>query len=89
MLAGITRESRLKGGFHIPEYVTISAAIAKTQLTTSTNRTGLPKRPPLASTAVSTIWFPSFCIEISCERTNCRLSHKFLSLSERSALPDI
>jgi hypothetical protein len=40
--------------FHAPEYVTISAATARTQLTSSTKRTGLPKRPPLASTAVST-----------------------------------
>ena len=58
-----------KGPFyHVPEYVTISAATARTQLTSSTKRTGLPKRPPLASTAVSTTCFPSLCIEISCEK---------------------
>jgi hypothetical protein len=52
---------------HAPEYVMISAATARTQLTSSTKRTGLPKRPPLASTGVSTTCFPSLCIEISCE----------------------
>src|ERR1700674_4560773 len=50
---------------HAPEYVTISAATARTPLTSSTRRIGLPKRPPLASTAVSTTCFPSLCIEIS------------------------
>jgi len=72
--------------FYAPEYVTISAATARTQLTSSTRRTGLPKRPPLASTAVSTTCFPSLCIEISCERANCPLSHKFLNLLDRSTL---
>jgi hypothetical protein len=52
-----------KGFFYAPEYVTISAATARTQLTSSTKRTGLPKRPALASTAVSTICLLSLCIE--------------------------
>ena len=50
------RSSRLRTGpmpdsrvLHVPAYVKISAATAKTQLTSSTRRTGLPKKPPLAS----------------------------------------
>jgi hypothetical protein len=75
-LTGYARDERWsalqRAFFHAPEYVTIRAAIAKTQLRSSTRRTGLPKRPPLASTAVSTTCFPSLCIEISYERPTAR-----------------
>jgi hypothetical protein len=75
-LTGYARDERWsalqRAVFHAPEYVTMRAAIARTQLKSSTRRTGLPKRPPLASTAVSTTCFPSLCIEISYERPTAR-----------------
>lgn len=78
-VSGRNRASRNAQGVHVPEYVTISAATARTQLTISTRRTGLPKRPPLASTAVSTTCFPSFCTELSYERSMTRPLRRFLN----------
>lgn len=76
----------------MPEYAKISAATARTQLTSSTRRTGRPNRPPRASTAVSTICFPSLCTEFSCERPTVRPSLRFLNFFDvqrcRSHAPD-
>ena len=46
-------------------------------LTTRTKSTGLPRRPPRASTALSTVRFPSLCILVSYPKAKRSNSAKF------------